>query len=203
MENLLLDLARGNPLAPALIERVTDTIDGLLRWYLEAGGEYFDMIELPGDDYAGTDNLIMSPKMFRDHFKPPLRRLVETIRSFRPDLKIMFHSDGMIERLIPELIDLGIDVLHPVEPLQAMDLPAIKEAHGNRISFLGAIDIVQAMPGGVDDVVEEAKRRIGQLAPGGGYILAPANHLQADVSPENVVALFETAHEFGIYPIGE
>lgn len=202
MENLLLDLARGNPMATRLIDRVTDTIAGLLRGYLEAGGEYFDMVELPGDDYAGTENLILSPKMFREHFKPPLQRLVRTIRDFRPDLKIMFHSDGMIERLIPELVDLGIDVIHPVEPLPAMDLPAIKSEYGDRISFLGAIDIVDAMPGTVDDVVAEAKLRIGQLAPGGGYVLAPSNHLQADVAPENVIALFETARLYGSYPIG-
>ena len=93
-----------------------------------------------------------------------------------------------------------MDVIHPLEPLPATDLPAVKERFGDMISFLGGIDISHAMPGTVSDVVEEVKRRIAQLAPGGGYILAPSNHLQADVPPENVVTLFETARSFGLVP---
>jgi uroporphyrinogen decarboxylase len=201
MERFLLDLALGDPLAPALIERVTDTIAGLLRGYLEAGGEYMDMIELPGDDYASDQNLIISPDMFRTYFKPALRRLVETVKEFRSDLKVMFHSDGAIADLIPELIDAGVDAVHPLEPIPANDLNQIKREHGDRISFIGSIDIVRAMPGSVDDVDAEVRRRIAQLGPGGGYLLAPANHLQADVPPENVVALFEAARRHGTYPI--
>ncbi|NQV05537.1 hypothetical protein HQ535_03225 [bacterium] len=202
MGRFLLDLARGDELASLLIERVTETIDGLLRGYLGACGEYLDMIELPGDDYAGTENLIISPRMFRSHFKPALERLVGTVKEFRSDLKVMFHSDGVIESLIPDLIDVGIDVIHPLEPLPAMDLTKVKATHGDRISFIGSIDIVNAMPGSVQDVEDEVRRRIGQLAPGGGYVLAPANHLQSDVAPENVIALFEAARRHGSYPIG-
>jgi uroporphyrinogen decarboxylase len=78
---------------------------------------------------------------------------------------------------------------------------AVKEKYGKKITFLGGIDISHAMPGDREDVIEETKQRIAQLAPGGGYILAPSNHLQADVPTENVVALFETARQFGKYPI--
>jgi uroporphyrinogen decarboxylase len=159
------------------------------------------MIELPGDDYAGNEHLMMSPEMFRTFFKPSLQRLVTTVREFRSDLKIMFHSDGAIQGLIPDLIDLGIDALHPLEPLPAVDHAEVKAAHGDRIAFIGGIDIVRAMPGSRRDVVEEARRRIDLLAPGGGYVLAPANHLQPDVPAENVVALYETAHEYGVYPL--
>jgi uroporphyrinogen decarboxylase len=201
MERFLLDLARREPIVPLLIERVTETIDGLLRGYLGACGAYIDMIELPGDDYAGTENLLISPAMFREHFKPALRRLVETVKGFRSDLKVMFHSDGAIEPLIPDLVEVGIDAIHPLEPLPAMDPVAVKAAHGGRIAFVGGIDIVRAMPGSQQDVVEEVRRRIGQLAPGGGYLLAPANHLQGDVPPENVVALYEAAHRYGTLPI--
>ena len=82
-----------------------------------------------------------------------------------------------------------------------MNLPAIKEEFGDKLSFLGAIDISHAMPGTIEEVIAEAKLRISQLAPGGGYILAPSNHMQADVPLENVIALYETARTFGTYPI--
>jgi uroporphyrinogen decarboxylase len=201
MHRFLLGLAHDDPVIPVLVERVTDTIDGLLHGYLEACGPYIDMVELPGDDYGTAENLMISPAMFRALFKPALRRLVETVKGFRSDLKVMFHSDGAIAALIPELIDVGIDALHPLEPLPANDLLAIKAEHGGSISFIGGIDIVAAMPGSAQDVVDEARRRIVQLGPGGGYVLAPANHLQSDVSPGNVVALFEAAHRYGTYPI--
>ena len=116
-------------------------------------------------------------------------------------MQVMLHSDGAITNFLPDIIDLGIDVIHPLEPLPATDLVSVKEKYGKQVTFLGGIDISHAMPGSREDVIAEAKHRIAQLAPGGGYILAPSNHLQADVPPENVVTLFKTAKEFGKYPI--
>jgi uroporphyrinogen decarboxylase len=200
-EQFLLDMVDNPDFALALLDRISNTLVGLTRGYLEACGDYIDMIELPGDDYAGNANLIMSPTMFRRFIQPTIRKMVTTIKDFRRSIKIMLHSDGAIARLIPDLIDIGIDVLHPLEPLPAMDLVAIKIQYGNRISFLGGIDISHAMPGTRQRVIEEVRQRIIQLAPGGGYILAPSNHLQADVPPENVVTLFEAARQFGHYPI--
>jgi uroporphyrinogen decarboxylase len=127
--------------------------------------------------------------------------MVNVIKEHNPDAKVMLHSDGAIKKLLPDLISLGIDVIHPLEPLAATDFPTIKEQFGRQVSFLGGIDISQAMTGTRQDVIAETKLRLSQLANGGGYILAPSNHLQADVPAENVVTLFETAREFGIYPI--
>jgi uroporphyrinogen decarboxylase len=180
---------------------VTETINGLLKGYLEAAGDSIDMIELPGDDYASNENLLISPGMFRRYIKPALKQLVTTIKERNPDLKIMLHSDGSVEKLLPEFIELGIDVLHPLEPVPTLDQAAIKAKYGNQLAFLGGIDISHAMPGSREDVIAEVKQRIAQLAPGGGYILAPANHLQADVPVENVVTLFETARRKGTYPL--
>lgn len=201
LERFMLDLVLDPEFAHALIERVTDTIVGLLQSYLDAGGASFDLVEMPGDDYASNESTLMSPQMFRDYFKPSLKRLVDTIKGFRQDIKVMFHSDGLIAPLLPDLIDIGVDAVHPLEPVPAMDLTKIKKQYGDRLAFWGAIDIKYALPGSQQDVIEEAKRRIRQLAPGGGYVLAPANHVQADVSPENVIALFEAARQFGQYPI--
>ena len=200
-ESFLMDLALNPEFAHALLDKVTTVIEGLLSLAMLAGGKYFDMIELPGDDYAGNASTIISPVMFRKFIKPCIERLIKVIKEHNPNTKIMLHSDGAITNLLPDIISLGVDVIHPLEPLSATDIPAIKEKFGRQVSFLGGIDISHAMPGNREDVIVEVKRRITQLAAGGGYILAPSNHLQADVSAENVVTLFETAHEFGKYPI--
>jgi uroporphyrinogen decarboxylase len=139
--------------------------------------------------------------MFRKFIKPCLERLIKVIKEHNPNINVMLHSDGAITKLMPDIIAMGVDVIHPLEPLQAIDIPAIKEQCGKQVTFLGGIDISHAMPGTREDVIAEAKLRIAQLASGGGYILAPSNHLQADVSAENVVTLFETARQYGKYPI--
>lgn len=200
-EQFLIDMLQNSDFALALLERISNTLVGLMRGYLEACGDYIDMIELPGDDYAGNTNLIISPAMFRRFIQPTIRSMISTIKDFRSDIKIMLHSDGAIARLIPDLITMGVDVLHPLEPLPAMDLAAIKREYGSQISFLGGIDISHAIPGTRQQVIDEVLRRITQLARGGGYIMTPSNHLQADVPPENVVTLFEAARKFGRYPI--
>lgn len=199
----MTDMALNEDFAFALLDRVTATIDGLTKRYLDAAGDNIDMIELPGDDYAANENLLISPAMFRRFIKPALSRFINTIKEHNPNLKIMLHSDGMIEKLLPEFIDLGIDVLHPLEPVPALDQAAVKTLYGDQLAFLGGIDISHAMPGSQADVVAEVQRRIEILGPGGGYILAPANHLQADVPVENVVALYAAAREYGTYPIEE
>jgi len=200
-ENLLLDMAVNPDFVAALVDRVTDFLDALLRNYLDACGEYIDLIELPGDDYASNENLMMSPSMFRRLIKPALKRLVATIKEKRSSIQVMLHSDGMIEPLLPDFMELGIDVLHPLEPIKALDQARIKKEYGERLAFIGGIDIAKALPGTEEDVVREVRRCIGQLGPGGGYILAPSNHIQSDVSPRNVQVLFDSAREYGQYPI--
>ena len=200
-EAFLVDMGVNSEFAHALLDRVTTAIEGLLRLAMQAGGKHFDMVELPGDDYAGNTNTLMSPAMFRRFIKPCIERLVTAIREHNPSIRVMLHSDGAITKLIPDMIALGIDVIHPLEPIPATNIPMLKAQFGQQISFLGGIDISHAMPGTREDVIAETRRRISQLASGGGYILAPSNHLQADVPAENVVTLFEAAHELGSYPI--
>jgi uroporphyrinogen decarboxylase len=200
-EAFLMDMGLNPEFAHALLDKVTTAIEGLLTLAMRAGGKYFDMVELPGDDYAGNANTLMSPAMFRNFIKPCLERLVRVIKEHNAGVKIMLHSDGAITKLLPDIISLGVDVIHPLEPLSATDIPAIKERFGKQVSFLGGIDISHAMPGTPQEVIAETKLRISQLASGGGYILAPSNHLQVDVPAENVLTLFETAYAFGKYPL--
>lgn len=200
-EQYMVDMALNHEFAHRLMDRVTDAIEGLLLGYLMACGKYIDMIELPGDDYASNVNLIVSPRMFKEYIKPALKRLVNVVKEYDSNIKVMLHSDGLVEDLLPEFIDLGVDAIHPLEPVEALDQVKIKDKYGKDLSFVGGIDISHVMPGSLKGVVKEVKLRIEQLAPGGGYILAPSNHLQADVPPENVVKLYKAATEFGSYPI--
>ena len=202
-ENFMMDMGLYPNFAQELLARIGDFQIGLFQQALEAGGKYFDMIELPGDDYASNVSTLISPRMFRQFIKPILTRFIETIRSYRQDIKIMFHSDGLITPLLDDLVELGIDVIHPLEPLPGIDFTEIKKRYGKLVSFLGAIDISHALPGSKEDVIAEVKTRIQQLALGGGYILAPSNHIQADVPPENIETLYNATREFGKYPIND
>ena len=199
-EQFLLDLAMDEAFVEALIEQVADVLYHLLEIYLDAAGPYLDILELPGDDYAAEHPLI-SPKMFDRFFAPHWRRLIGLIREAAPNCKVLFHSDGNMEPFLGRLIDLGVDVFHPLEPMPNVDMVEIKATYGEQLCFLGAIDIKQAMQGDAERVEAEARQRIRALAPGGGYILAPANHLQPDVPAENVIALYRAAHRWGEYPL--
>jgi len=196
---MMLDMSLNPAFAAALLERVTDSICALLEGYMKAGSGCFDMIELPGDDYASNQNLIFSQAMFREFIKPCIGRMVATIRKIQPDIKIMLHSDGAIQKLIPDFIELGIDVLNPVEPVAGMDVKSVKQEFGSQISFLGGIDISHAMPGSLKDVRADVDRCLSDLAAGGGFVLAPSNHLQADVPAANVIELFRYVQEKGKY----
>ena len=200
-ENFMIDMVKNPDFAIALLNRIGDSLCGFLDQYLLASGKYIDMIELPGDDYAGNNNLVMSPIMFRKFIQPVIKRMVERIKTFNPEIKIMLHSDGAITKLIPDLIGSGIDVIHPLEPLPVTDQSLAKVLCQNKVAILGGIDISHAMLGTENDVINEVKRCINQLAPGGGFILAPSNHLQSDVPPENIVLLFKYARLLGGYPI--
>jgi len=198
MDQFMIDLGRNPEFVTALIDKVTTVLCRLLEIYLDTAGDYLDMIELPGDDYAAANPLI-SPRMFDRFFAPAYRRLIGLIKEAAPRVKILFHSDGRMEPFLGRLIDLGVDVFHCLEPLPNVDMAGIKAKYGDHLTFWGAIDIKQTMQGSVAGLEAEVQERVRVLAPGGGYVLAPANHLQPDVPARNVIALFEAARKYGRY----
>jgi uroporphyrinogen decarboxylase len=200
-ERFMLDLAMDEEFADALIGRVADVLYRLLEIYLDAAGPYLDILELPGDDYAAQHPLI-SLRMFDRFFAPRWRRLIDLVGEAAPHCKVLFHSDGRMEPFLGRLIDLGVDIFHCLEPLPEVDMARVKRDHGDQLCFWGAVDIKQALQGDVARVEAEVRERINALGAGGGYVLAPSNHLQPDVPPENVVALFRAARKYGTYPLG-
>jgi uroporphyrinogen decarboxylase len=201
VEQFFIDMALNEPFAQALVDRISRTIEELMQGYIQACGPYVDMVELPGDDYATEQGMAFSPDMFRRYFKPYIQRMIEIIKGYRPEIKVMLHCDGVYRAILPDLIEVGVDALNPIEALPAMDPAELKRDFGDQLSFLGAIDIRKALTGSQQDVIEEVKLRLKQLAPGGGYIVAATNHIQPDVPPENVITLYEAGRTYGSYPI--
>jgi uroporphyrinogen decarboxylase len=200
-DQLLMDLIRAPEVVHTLVERLFDCYTGLIGRFLDVAGEHLDLLELPGDDFAGNEGPLISPSTFDEFFKTPYQRLIAFVKERAPHIRVVYHSDGAVTPFLPRLIDIGVDVFHPLEPLEATNLEAVKDTYGGELAFLGAVDIRQALPGSEEDVVREVRTRLEQLGGGGGYILAPSNHLQPDVPPENVIALYRAAQELGRYPL--
>ena len=152
------------------------------------------------DDLGAQENLQISPAMYRSLIKPRQKILFEMVKQYTP-AKIFLHSDGAIAPILPDLIEVGIDIINPVQPTcKGMDTAGLKRAYGRDITFWGSIDTQGVLPFGTPpEVADEVKRRIDHLAPGGGFVLAAVHNIQPEVPPENIVAMFETALEYGQY----
>ena len=185
----------------AVLRRVTDIGKAVMERYLDLAGPYIQMIKM-GDDLGAQGGPLMSPKTYRAVVKPYHKALFDCIRQ-RTQARIFLHTCGSVYRLLPDLIEAGVDVLNPVQVSAAdMDTRRLKAEFGDRLSFMGAIDTQHVLPFGTpDDVKREVERRIADLAPGGGFILAPVHNVQVDVSPENLVTMYRHALQVGMYPI--
>jgi uroporphyrinogen decarboxylase len=200
-ESFYMDLIAEPELSRRIIEGCTDVIVRAQSLYLEVVGKKLDFFEIPGDDYGATEDLMISPAIFDDLFKPAIKRIVASVKEFDPDLPVVFHSDGAITKIIPGLVEAGVGVLNPMEPLPAMDWTAVKREYAQRLCFMGGVDLKRALTGSVEDVAEDIKRCLRTFAVGGGYILTSSNHIPPDVPPQNVEALFRLGRELGQYPL--
>jgi len=201
IENWLLDLAADPDFALALLRKVTDLMKAAVINLLEEAGEYIDVL-VTGDDLGSQNGPMISPKMYRRLVKPFHAELMSEIKK-RTRARIFYHSDGDIYPLLPDLIEVGIDLLNPVQvsAREMGDTARLKREFGDRLSFCGAIDTQWVLPYGTpDDVRAEVRRRIRDLAPGGGYVLAAVHCIQPDVPPENILAMCDEAKKAGRYP---
>jgi uroporphyrinogen decarboxylase len=191
------------PLAKALMTRVEEIVLDLEAALLEEIGPYVQMAETQDD--LGTQNAPMiSSAMYRELIQPSHARLSGLIKKKTGGVvKVFMHSDGSIFDLIPDIIDAGIEVLNPVQPQAAkMDAVILKAKFGNQLVFHGGLDQQHTIPHGtVTEAEAEVKRVLRALAKGGGYIFSPCHNLQPDVPPENILAIYRTAAQFGCYPI--
>ncbi len=190
LEHLMTDLIARPELASDLFQRTAAFQQYAAQQFARAGVD----ILITGDDIAGQTGPLISLKMWRRFLKPLLVATVQAVKESNPATKMFYHSDGNVEAFIPDLIDIGIDILNPIQP-EAMDPAVIKQRYGDRLSFWGTVSVQRTMPCGTsEDVRAEVRSRIRDVGHGGGLILAPAHVLPPETPWENIVAFFESAN---------
>ena len=202
-DKFLVDLATRKDLAKAMMDKAMRLAIEMNRVLLDEAGDYLDLV-LVGDDLGHQHGLIMSPKMYRDLVKPRHKKIYSDIHKRAPHVKVLYHSCGAIEPMIDDLIEVGVDILNPLQPLaRGMESALLKKKYGDRICFHGGVDLQDAMAatGTLDDVRKEVETRLLAFAPRGGYIFAPAHNLQPDSTPEKIVEMYDHAEKKGKYTI--
>ncbi len=190
-EKFLTDLLMEAEYLPYLMDKI-------MNYIIVAGKKLIDMgvdILWCGDDFGTQQGMIMDTITWRRVFKPRIKHMFEEFRKVRSDIKIAWHSCGSILPIIPDFIEVGLDILNPIQPLaEGMDPVFLKKNYGKDLVFFGGIDIQQLLPFGTPQMIkDEVRRRIGILGKDGGYIVAPAHNIQPDTPVENVMAFFEAA----------
>jgi len=151
------------------------------------------------DDIAYTEGLMVSPDVLRRHLFPWMRKIGDLAKA--RGIPYLYHTDGRLWEVMEDIIDCGVDALHPIEP-KAMDIREVKRRYGERLCVIGNIDLGYTLTRGTPgEVAAEVKQRLREAAPGGGYCLGSSNTVPDYVPTENYVAMIETALECGGYPI--
>ncbi len=199
-EDAYADWGTSSPLAVKLMDRVLE----MQLQYLEKGlGEVGDVIDVAqiADDIAGQKGLLISPRSYRRLLKPIHKQLCDFIHS-HSNAKVFMHSCGAIRQLIPDLIEVGVDIINPVQVSAAgMDSAELKREFGKDIVFWGGgVDTQRVLGTGTPDEVRvEVKRRVEDFKPGGGFVFNTVHNIQGNVPAENLVAMWEAVREFGAY----
>lgn len=191
MEKFLMDLMLETPYVDVLLDKIMHINTEIGKELIRMGA---DMI-WAGDDFGGQDSLLISPETWRKYFKPRMKHMFEEFRKVNPDIKIAWHSCGSIIPIIPEFIEIGLDILNPIQPLaKDMKPEFLKKEFGKELIFFGGICVQELMPQGTpEEIKKEVKRYTEILGDNGGYIMAPAHNIQDDTSKENIMAFFKAA----------
>ncbi|MBN1284909.1 MAG: hypothetical protein JXB47_05905 [Anaerolineae bacterium] len=197
-EQFLVDIMSDEVFAEDMFDRILEVWMGIAAYALDAIGPYVDVVMF-ADDVAFQDRPIMRPEVYRRIIKPRHKQMVDLIRA-KSGAAVLYHSCGAVFDLIPDFIDIGIDALNPVQVTAAGmgDTRRLKREYGGDLCFWGAIDTQDVLPHGTpDDVRAEVCRRLFDLGvAGGGYVAAAVHDIQADVSPENVIAMAEEVYRY-------
>jgi uroporphyrinogen decarboxylase len=200
-EGFFTDLIENTPFAEALLDKLLAFYKDAWSQYLKEVGKYAQVVYFT-DDVGGQNAMLISPATFRSLIKPRLRSLIDHIKG-QADVRFMYHTDGSVAPVIEDFIEMGVDILNPIQTsAMGMDTFAMKETYGDRLCFHGAIDVQQMLPFSTPEEVRyDVAKRIYDLGRSGGYILSTCHDIGEDVPPENVIALFEAAEEYGRYPL--
>lgn len=202
MEAFLMNMASNPDFARALLDKIAEYCKQLMGPFLEQLGENVDIIKI-GDDLGTQESLMISPRMYRRLLKPVHSGFINFIKE-RTSAKVLFHSDGDVAPLIPDFIEIGVDILNPIQTSagRMSDLVSLKKQFGNNIVFCGGVDSHRILPYGTpEEVREEVRRVIHLLGDGGGCMIGAVHTIMNDVPAENVLAMVDAVEEFGHYPL--
>jgi len=202
MDKFLMNMAMYPEFAQALLNKITGLCKTLMGHFLDECGDLIDIIKI-GDDLGMQSGLLISPRMYRRMLKPLHAELIAVIRE-RTNAQVFFHTDGDVFDLVPDFVEIGVDILNPIQTSagRMADLAHLKQRYGRQISFCGGIDTHRILPfGSPDEVRREVRRVIELLGPGGGYLVASVHTIMDDVPAANVLAMVDAVEEYGRYPL--
>jgi uroporphyrinogen decarboxylase len=188
----MMDLAMDPSLAQAIIERVEAFYLELDLRIFESVGDLTDIYFI-ANDVGVQDGLMVSPRVFRKFIRPSLERFIVQAKPYGQ--RVMYHTCGAVRPLIPDFIDMGVDILNPIQvSAKGMEAAGLKRDFGQDLCFHGALDIQTILSQGTPEQVRaEAKRLCDALGQGGGFILAPTNSVMPETPVENILAVYEQA----------
>lgn len=190
MERFLMDMLENTAFAEYIMDEITDVTLANLESVLEISGERIDAIYFY-DDVATQNSLLVSKKTWKRSIQPRHQRIINLAKKFGKS--VMYHCDGALTPILPDLAEMGVDIINPVQlDALGMDPTVLKEKFGDRLCFHGGIDIVRTLrSGSPSEVIEEAQHLISGLGQNGGYILCSSHHIQPDTPIENILALYD------------
>ena len=196
-EQFLKDLYQNTEFVELLLDSLVDYWYDFFDILFEEADNLIDVVMM-GDDLATQNSLLLNPGVYRKIVKPRQRKICSYLKD--KGVYVFYHTCGAVRPLIPDLVDIGVDALNPVQVnATGMESDKLKEDFGDQIAFWGGgIDTQKVMPtGSVEEVRREVQQRIDDLGPGGGFVFNPVHNIQADVPPENIVEAFATAQSYG------
>lgn len=202
MDKFLMNMSIYPDFAQALLRKTLDLCKINMEHFLAAIGDNIDIIKI-GDDLGMQERLLISPRMYRQFLKPLHAEFISFIKE-RTKAKVFFHTDGDVFDLIPDFIEIGVDILNPIQTSAGhmSDLAGLKSRYGKDIVFCGAIDTQKVLPFGTpDEVRNEVRRVINILGKDGGYMVASVHTIMHEVPPENILAMVDAVEEYGRYPL--
>jgi len=193
LEKFLVDLITDAPYMKYLLDKVMEINIETGKHLISIGAD----ILWAGDDFGTQHGMIMDPGLWREIFKPRINLMFEEFRKVNPEIKLAWHSCGSIPEIIPDFIEIGLDILNPLQPqAKGMDPEFLKKEYGKDLVFFGGIDIQHLLPYETPEKIRKEVKRICRiLGKGGGYILAPAHNIQPDTPVENILAVYEAVKE--------
>ncbi|MCP4642580.1 MAG: hypothetical protein GY851_19200 [bacterium] len=201
MENALMDPMMYADLSDRLYGKLADLKIAYWETVLGELGDVVDVVA-ENDDYGTQESQLIAPDQFRQLFKPHMKRVFDTIKKLAPNARLFFHSCGNVRPILPDFIELGIDILNPVHVSAAgMEPVALKKDFGDAITFWGGgVETQHVLPQGTpDEVRDDVRRNLDALAPGGGYVFNTVHNIMGEVPPENIMAMWDALQEFGVY----